>query len=78
MIVPSRFLRLELLSVRMTLSEFDCGQGLYREVKQFWTDGSETSVRGMERMMKWTDVHKGNPVEAMLTYACRPRTASKP
>src|SRR5262245_25888610 len=39
--------------IRMTLEEFDCGRGLLRTVKTFWTDGSETQPNLVERT-KWT------------------------
>jgi hypothetical protein len=62
--------------ISMTLSEFDCRRGLIRDLKTFWTDGSETSARGLE-LIGWTDVLEGAPAEAFLKYACRPRTPSK-
>ena len=63
--------------IRMTLSEYDCRRGLCRTLKTFWTDGSETSPKEMD-LLKWSDILEGTPAEALLKYACRPRTASKP
>lgn len=62
--------------VQTTLDEFDCQRGLLRTVKTFWTDGSETQPNFVDRY-KWNDSLEGSPAEALLKYACRPRTPSK-
>jgi hypothetical protein len=62
--------------LRASLLEFDCGRRLHRAVKWVLTDGSE--VESNEPYVgAWRDIPEESPLEAMLKYACRPRTSPK-
>jgi hypothetical protein len=59
------------------LIEFDCDRRLYRQLRTFKMDGSET-MTGESELQRWADIPKGDRGDAMVKYACRPRTVSKP
>src|SRR5215475_2475427 len=57
------------------LLEFDCERRLFRLLRTFKLDMSETTP-GPYVPQRWDDIPKEG--EPLLQYACRPRTASKP
>jgi hypothetical protein len=65
------------LQIVMSLSEYDCKKRKYRTLKNFMSDGSERTAKEGEFIGWWEDILEGAPADAMLKYACRPRTSPK-